>query len=99
MVKVEIDYQLVEARGDGVAHTLSKTQWNLYVALWEAKGAYVSATLLASKLNISLESIRWHISYLRRQIGKEAVVTHARRWHGWRVNIPLAGSTLDFDYR
>ena len=99
MVKVGIDYQRVEARVDGVAYTLTKLDWIIYAALWEARGAFVTAVVLSLKAGIGLDMVPWHISQIRGQIGKEAIVRHDRKWPGWRMNIPLTDSGMDFDYR
>ena len=98
MVRVEIDYRRVEARVDGVAYTLSRIEWKLYAALWEAGGGYVSKTILSSKAGITLESVRWYISQLRKRIGVEAIKTHPRRWPGYRANIPMVELEFDFDF-
>ena len=99
MVKVGIDYHRVEAQVDGVGYTLSRTEWRLYAALWEANGDYVSAFSLASKADVSLDGVRWHISRMRSQIGAEVIKRHDRKWPGWRLNIPVMDFELDFDYR
>ena len=96
--KLNIDYGQLAIVVDNVLYYPTKNQWNIYKTLWESHGDYVTVAQLSYAADLQIDNMRWHIVALRKNLGKDVILTHPRGWGGYRLNIPIHKGT-DFDYR
>ena len=84
---IGIDRKLFEVIVDGERFKLTHSQWRVFVALWDAHGAFLSTTILSGKTQITAIGLRYHVRLMRLKLGARTILTHENVGFGYRLNI------------